>query len=82
MEQCVNLPEDNFILQKSIVYDSSDSVALSRVLVVSTSINIHADHYEYISRTLSWIELNWTELNRIIVMIKDKSQTYVSYMEC
>ena len=26
MEQCVNLPEDNFMQQKSIVYDSSDSV--------------------------------------------------------
>ena len=32
MEQCVSLPEDNFIQQKSIVYDSSDSVALRRVL--------------------------------------------------
>ena len=53
MEQYVNLPEDNFIQQKSIVYDSSDSVALSRVLVVSTSINIHSDHYEYMSRTLN-----------------------------
>ena len=53
MEQCVNLPEDNFIQQKSIVYDSSDLVVLSRVLAVSTTINIHAGHYEYMSRTLN-----------------------------
>ena len=53
MEQCVSLPEDSFIQQKSIVYDSSDSVALSRVLAVSTSINIHDDHYGYMSRTLN-----------------------------
>ena len=40
MEQCVSLPEDSFIQQKSIVYDSNDSVALRRVLAVSTGINI------------------------------------------
>ena len=40
MEQCVSLPEDSFIQQKSIVYDSSDSVALRRVVKVSTGINI------------------------------------------
>ena len=40
MEQCVSLPEDSFIQQKRIVYDSNDSVTLRRVLVVSTSINI------------------------------------------
>ena len=53
MEQCVSLPEDSFIQQKSIVYDSSDSVALSRVLAVSTSITIRADHCECMSRTLN-----------------------------
>ena len=55
MEQCVSLPEDSFIQQKGIVYDSSDSVALSRVLAVSTSITIRADHCGCMSRTLNWI---------------------------
>ena len=40
MDQCVSLPEDSFVQQKRIVYDSSDSVALRRVLAVYTSINI------------------------------------------